>query len=81
MLSTVRHLVMSTHFPGSLSGTMFSGDQRDALDMIGDALKRRKIDFHTASELSDMVKAGQSYEAMKLLKLDSVLKNRNPVLR
>lgn len=42
----------------------FSDAQRRVLDKIGHALKRRKIDFDTAAELSDMVKAGQAEKAL-----------------
>lgn len=51
----------------SLSGALFSGDQRDALDAIGAALKYRRISFDTAAELGNLVKRGESEEALERL--------------
>ena len=50
----------------------FDASQRKALDAIGDALKHRRIDFFMATELSDLVKAGQ---------VDAVLETLNRLVR
>ncbi len=51
----------------SFRGSRFSAKGRQALEAIGDALKRRVIDFRMASDLSDKVKAGNVDEVMRLL--------------
>ena len=58
---------MTKAYLASLSGTLFSGDQRQALDTIGGALKRHDIDFGTASELSELVKDDRAREALEKL--------------
>ena len=55
--------------------------KRDALDAICDALRRKKIDFYTASELSDRVQAGRLPEAMEQLMLVINLEKRESATR
>jgi predicted DNA-binding protein len=43
----------------AVRGPRFTANQRETLDAIEHALNRRQIDFFTAVELSDRVKAGQ----------------------
>ena len=58
---------MTKAYLASLSGTLFSGDQRQALDTIGGALERHHIDFGTASELFELVKDDRAEEALEQL--------------
>jgi hypothetical protein len=41
--------------------------QGQALEAVGDALKRRRIDFAAATELRDLVRAGRVEEVMAAL--------------
>ena len=45
----------------------FNAAQREALDTVGIALKQKAIDFPTAAELGEMVKAGRVDEVLKRL--------------
>jgi hypothetical protein len=54
----------------TLRGPRYTTAQRDALEAIGEALKQHLLDFATAVELGDLVKAGQVDDALtKLTKL------------
>lgn len=54
--------------PYPLAPSQFSAAQRKALDMIGLALKKCRIDFKTAAELGDLVKHGREVEVAQRLK-------------
>jgi len=57
----------------TLRGPRYSAAQRDALEAIGKALKQHLLDFATAAELGDQVKAGQvDVVVTKLAKLKAV---------
>jgi hypothetical protein len=51
----------------TMHGPRFTAKQRRVLDAIGSALKHRQIDFFTAVELSDQVKAGQVDAVLEVL--------------
>ena len=57
----------------TLRGPRYTAAQRDALEAIGKALKQRLLDFATAVELGDQVKAGQVDDVVtKLAKLKAI---------
>ncbi len=60
---------MKTNAPSSYTGDR-SGDtsaQSEALDAIGEALKSRRINFHIATKLRDLVRSGRVDEAQERL--------------
>lgn len=61
---------MNTDTPSSYTGhkSGYAAAQSRALDAIGDALKHRRINFHIATKLRDLVKLGQVDEAEGILR-------------
>ena len=51
----------------TLRGPRYTAAQRDAREAIGKALKQHLLDFPTAVELGDQVKAGQVDDVTKRL--------------
>jgi hypothetical protein len=58
---------VTNHRLPTMHGPRFTANQRETLDAIGHALKHRQIDFFTAAELSDRVKAGQVDAVLEVL--------------
>ena len=58
---------MANHSTQTLRGSRFTARQREVLDAIGYALKRGMIDFATASDLGEQVRAGRVEEVAKVL--------------
>jgi hypothetical protein len=53
----------------AFTGTTFkhTAIQREVLDVIGNALKRRQVDFLTATKLGDRLKVGRAGEVIRTL--------------
>lgn len=69
-LSDTPKLPMTTSFFQTIRPSRFNATKRQMLNAIGSALKHRKIDFHNAAELSDLVKAGQLDRITNFLQLE-----------
>jgi hypothetical protein len=65
---------MASNKPAYLHSPRFTANQREVLDAIGKALKYRRIDFFTATELGDMVKAGRLNEVLAILEVYAATK-------
>jgi hypothetical protein len=73
---------VTNHRLPTMHGPRFTANQRETLDAIGHALKHRQIDFFTAVELRDRVKAGKVDMVLKTLekKTGKPIKLADPIV-